>query len=71
MWPASDPVEKNDNIHFSCDLNYRGKLWTREKARQVMSELCRYVDICIANEEDAKKAVSTAYTIHDMQMIFL
>ncbi len=45
---------KERNIKISCDLNYRGKLWTREKARQVMSELCQYVDVCIANEEDAK-----------------
>lgn len=45
---------KERNVKVSCDLNYRGKLWTREKARQIMSELCRYVDICIANEEDAK-----------------
>lgn len=45
---------KERNVKISCDLNYRGKLWTREKARQVMSELCQYVDVCIANEEDAK-----------------
>lgn len=44
---------KAKNITISCDLNYRNKLWTREKAREVMSELCRYVDVCIANEEDA------------------
>lgn len=41
-------------ITISCDLNYRSKLWTRDKAREVMSGLCRYVDICIANEEDAR-----------------
>ncbi len=40
-------------ITVSCDLNYRKKLWTREKAREVMGELCEYVDILIANEEDA------------------
>ncbi len=40
-------------ITVSCDLNYRNKLWSREKAGQVMAELCRYVDVCIANEEDA------------------
>ena len=40
-------------ITVSCDLNYRKKLWTREKAREVMGELCKYVDILIANEEDA------------------
>lgn len=38
----------------SCDLNYRGKLWSRERAGQVMGELMPYVDVCIANEEDAK-----------------
>lgn len=45
---------KAKGVKVSCDLNYRGKLWTREKAREVMTELCRYVDVCIANEEDAK-----------------
>ena len=40
-------------VKISCDLNYRNKLWTREKAGQVMGELCKYVDVCIANEEDA------------------
>ena len=45
---------KARGIQISCDLNYRSKLWTREKANKVMSDLCRYVDVCIANEEDAK-----------------
>jgi len=45
---------KERNITISCDLNYRGKLWARNKARAAMSELCKYVDVCIANEEDAK-----------------
>ncbi len=45
---------KSRGIKISCDLNYRGKLWTREQARAAMSELCRYVDVCISNEEDAK-----------------
>ncbi len=44
---------KKNNITVSCDLNYRKKLWSREKARSVMGELCRYVDVLIANEEDA------------------
>lgn len=38
---------------ISCDLNYRNKLWSKEKAGQVMDKLCQYVDVCIANEEDA------------------
>ena len=45
---------KNKGVKISCDLNYRGKLWTRDQARVAMSELCKYVDVCIANEEDAK-----------------
>ena len=45
---------KNKGVKVSCDLNYRGKLWTRDEARAAMSELCKYVDVCIANEEDAK-----------------
>lgn len=45
---------KKRNIKISCDLNYRGKLWTRAEAREAMSELCKYVDVCISNEEDAK-----------------
>lgn len=44
---------KKKGITVSCDLNYRKKLWSREQAGQVMAELCEYVDICIANEEDA------------------
>ena len=45
---------KAKGITVSCDLNYRNKLWTREEAKKVMSELVKYVDVCIANEEDAK-----------------
>ena len=45
---------KAHGVKISCDLNYRGKLWTREQARVAMTELCKYVDVCISNEEDAK-----------------
>ena len=45
---------KAKGITVSCDLNYRGKLWSREKAGEVMGQLMPYVDVCIANEEDAK-----------------
>ena len=44
---------KELGVKISCDLNYRNKLWSKEKAGQVMGELCKYVDVCIANEEDA------------------
>ena len=42
-------------IKISCDLNFRKNLWTSEKAGKVMGELMQYVDVCIANEEDADK----------------
>ena len=45
---------KARGVKISCDLNYRGKLWTREQARAAMTRLCQYVDVCISNEEDAK-----------------
>lgn len=45
---------KQKGIKISCDLNFRKKLWSKEKAGEVMGELCRCVDYCIANEEDAK-----------------
>ncbi|MBR0236227.1 MAG: sugar kinase [Clostridia bacterium] len=44
---------KKRGITISCDLNYRKKLWTRDEARATMSEVVKYVDVCIANEEDA------------------
>lgn len=47
---------KEKGITVSCDLNFRKKLWSKEKAKEVMSEICKYVDVCIANEEDAKDA---------------
>lgn len=58
---------KEKGITVSCDLNYRNKLWSKEKAGHVMGELCKYVDVCIANEEDASdvfgiKAANTDVT---------
>ena len=47
-------VAKSKGLSVSCDLNYRKKLWTRDKAGMVMSTLMPYVDLCICNEEDAK-----------------
>ena len=42
-----------NNITVSCDLNYRGKLWTKQEAGRVMAEFVPYVDVLIANEADA------------------
>lgn len=40
-------------VLVTCDLNFRSKLWTRAQAKKTMTELCRYVDVCILNESDA------------------
>ena len=40
------------SITVVSDLNYRGKMWTPEKAQSVMKELMPCVDVCIANDED-------------------
>lgn len=46
---------KEKNITISCDLNFRKNLWTSEQAGKTMSTIMPYVDVCIANEEDAEK----------------
>lgn len=48
---------KEAGVTVSCDLNYRKKLWTKEKAQSVMKPLMAYVDVCIANEEDAQNSL--------------
>lgn len=50
---AALKAAKAKGITTSIDLNYRKKLWSKEKAREVMTRLCKYVDVCIGNEEDA------------------
>ncbi len=45
---------KKHGVTVSCDLNFRKKLWSSEKAQKVMKNLMQYVDVCIGNEEDAE-----------------
>lgn len=40
------------NITVVSDMNYRGKMWSPEKAQEVMGELMQYVNVCLANDED-------------------
>lgn len=47
-------IAKEMGITVSTDLNYRKKLWSKDEAKSTMTEVCKYVDYCIANEEDAK-----------------
>jgi 2-dehydro-3-deoxygluconokinase len=51
-------VAKRMNLTVSCDLNFRQNLWKYgKKATDVMSELVKYVDVAIANEEDCQKSL--------------
>lgn len=45
---------KRHGVTVSCDLNFRKKLWSSEKAQSIMRPLMKYVDVCIGNEEDAE-----------------
>lgn len=53
---ACESAKKNGAV-ISSDLNYRAKLWSIEEAQSVMIPLMEYVDVCIANEEDAEKSL--------------
>lgn len=48
---------KQSGVTVSCDLNFRAKLWSEKEAQAVMNPLMNYVDVCIANEEDAEKCL--------------
>lgn len=45
---------KKRGLTVSCDLNFRRKLWSPEKARDVMTGLMQYVDVLFTNEEEAE-----------------
>jgi 2-dehydro-3-deoxygluconokinase len=52
-------------VKVSCDFNFRGKLWKYGKtAPEVMTELVRYVDVGIANEEDCQKSLGITADVH-------
>lgn len=55
---------KKMGIFVSCDLNFRSKLWSKEDANRVMTGLMPYVDLCIANEQDASDVfgINAAHT---------
>lgn len=50
-------VANKKGIKVSCDLNFRKKMWTEKEAQNVMIPIMEYVDVCIANEEDAEKSL--------------
>ena len=48
---------KERGITVSCDLNYHKNLWSTQEAYDTMTKLMPYIDVCIANEEDAEKVL--------------
>ncbi|HCS11757.1 MAG TPA: 2-dehydro-3-deoxygluconokinase [Clostridiales bacterium] len=56
---------KNRNITVSCDLNFRKNLWNYgKKAPEVMTELAKYADVVVANEEDCQKSLGITIDVH-------
>ncbi len=49
---------RSRGVTVSCDYNFRKKLWRYGKtAPEVMSQLVKFVDVGIANEEDCQKSL--------------
>ncbi|MCU0427406.1 MAG: sugar kinase [Candidatus Kapabacteria bacterium] len=45
---------QNHGVKVSCDLNYRSKLWSKEEARETMTDLMQYVNVLVSNEHDTQ-----------------
>lgn len=80
-WSGIDPAVSNNVSHIveealkkanekgiivSCDLNYRKKLWSSEHAQKAMKKMMRYVDVCIANEEDVQLSLGIKVDNNDV-----
>lgn len=46
---------KEMGLKVSIDLNYRARLWSRERAREVMTPLVEMADILLTTEEDTER----------------
>ena len=44
---AALKAAKAKGITISIDVNFRSKLWSIDKARKTMEQLCQYADVCI------------------------
>ena len=45
---------KRHGLTVSFDMNYRAKLWSRERAGAVLAPLMEHVDLCITSVEEAR-----------------
>lgn len=69
---------KDKEIPVSCDLNFRKKLWQweegsepKELAERTMRRLLPYVDVLIANEEDAQDVLGISAGRSDIESGYL
>ena len=62
---AACKAAKKCGVKVSCDLNYRKNLWKYGKeAKEVMTEITKYVDVAIANEEDVQKSLEITVDVN-------
>ncbi|MBI3279377.1 MAG: sugar kinase [Acidobacteria bacterium] len=64
---ASVRSAREAGLTVSCDLNFRKNLWKWGKAaKEVMPELVRHSDVCVANEEDCQMSlgIQAAADVH-------
>ena len=50
-----------DGVVVSLDVNYRGRLWTRDEARSVLGPIARHADILIASDDELDLVASAAW----------
>ena len=51
---AAAEIAEKQGTQVSLDLNHRPKLWSEAEARAVILEICPYVDIVFASDDEAK-----------------
>ena len=65
---AAVQAAKARGVTVSCDYNFRKKLWQYGKsAPEVMTELVKYVDVGIANEEDCQRSLGVSLSEGDWE----
>ena len=65
---AAAKAAQERGVTVSCDYNFRKKLWKYGKtAPEVMTELVKYVDVGIANEEDCQRSLGVSVTEGDWE----
>ncbi len=70
---------KQAGVKISLDINFRGKLWTTDEAKQYLKKLLPYVDFCSAGKLDAQvfmdipasaEAIDDRYYYEEMNRLY-